>query len=146
MGIRKSTRPSLESCRHTAAVKALDWSPHKPGLLATGGGTGDSCIYLWNTTNDVTVRSVDTGSQVCGLLWSKNVNEIISTHGYGSRFEVGLWKCPSMTKITSLPGHSRRVLFLSVSPDGPGLRQVLVTPQCVYGMHFQRPTRRRHPD
>jgi cell division cycle 20-like protein 1 (cofactor of APC complex) len=116
--IRKNTLPSLESCRHTAAVKALDWSPHKPGLLATGGGTGDSCIHLWNTTNDVTVRSVDTGSQVCGLLWSKNVNEIISTHGYGSLFEVGLWKCPSMTKIACLPGHSRRVLFLSVSPDG----------------------------
>jgi len=29
---------------HTAAVKALAWSPHQRGLLATGGGTSDKHI------------------------------------------------------------------------------------------------------
>lgn len=33
---------------HRAAVKALAWSPHKHGLLATGGGTADRMIKLRN--------------------------------------------------------------------------------------------------
>lgn len=34
---------------HTAAVKALAWSPHKSSLLATGGGSTDKTIKLWDT-------------------------------------------------------------------------------------------------
>jgi len=34
---------------HLAAVKALAWSPHQYNLLASGGGTADRCIRLWNT-------------------------------------------------------------------------------------------------
>lgn len=109
--------PVLESDEHKAAVKALSWSPHQAGMLATGGGVADKCIRLWNTVNDVTVKSVDTGSQVCNLVWSKNVNEIVSTHGY-SQFEVAIWKCPSLTRMATLTGHSRRVLYLAISPDG----------------------------
>lgn len=33
---------------HTAAVKALAWSPHKTSLLATGGGSTDKTIKLWD--------------------------------------------------------------------------------------------------
>lgn len=62
------------------------------------------------------------GSQVCNLAWSKNVNEIVSTHGY-SQNQVVIWKYPSMTKLTTLTGHSTRVLYLATSPDG----QTIVT-------------------
>ena len=58
-----------------------------------------------------------TGSQVCNLAWSKNVNEIVSTHGY-SQNQIVIWKYPSMTKLTTLTGHSTRVLYLATSPDG----------------------------
>jgi cell division cycle 20-like protein 1 (cofactor of APC complex) len=34
---------------HSAAVKAIAWSPHHHGLLASGGGTADRCIRFWNT-------------------------------------------------------------------------------------------------
>jgi len=112
-----SNTPVLESENHKAAVKALAWSPHQAGMLATGGGVADKCIHMWNTVNDVTVKSVDTGSQVCNLMWSKNVNEIVSTHGY-SQFEVAIWKCSSLTRMATLTGHSRRVLYLAMSPDG----------------------------
>lgn len=64
----------------------------------------------------------ETGSQVCNLLFSKNVNELVSTHGY-SQNQVVLWKYPSMRKIVSLTGHTFRVLYLAVSPDG----QTIVT-------------------
>ena len=33
---------------HSAAVKALAWSPHKTTLLATGGGSTDKSIKLWD--------------------------------------------------------------------------------------------------
>lgn len=55
--------------------------------------------------------------QVCNLAWSKNVNEIVSAHGY-SQNQLIVWKYPSMTKLTTLTGHSYRVLYLAVAPDG----------------------------
>ena len=57
------------------------------------------------------------GSQVCNLVWSKNVNELVSTHGY-SQNQIVVWKYPSMNKITTLVGHNTRVLYLAQSPDG----------------------------
>jgi cell division cycle 20-like protein 1 (cofactor of APC complex) len=54
---------------------------------------------------------------VCNLQWSKNCNELVSTHGY-SLNQIILWRYPSMTKITTLTGHTYRVLYLAMSPDG----------------------------
>lgn len=112
-----SLLPQHRFADHTAAVKALAWSPHQHGLLASGGGTADRCIRFWNTTNGTALNSVDTGSQVCCLAWSKNVNELVSTHGY-SQNQVVVWKYPSMSKVATLTGHTMRVLYLAVSPDG----------------------------
>lgn len=63
-------------------MKALAWSPHQHGLLASGGGTADRCIRFWNTLTGTQLDCVETGSQVCNLLFSKNINELTSTHGY----------------------------------------------------------------
>jgi cell division cycle 20-like protein 1 (cofactor of APC complex) len=49
---------------HTAAVKALAWDPHMPGILATGGGTQDKHIRFWNTATGTLLNELDTGSQV----------------------------------------------------------------------------------
>ena len=62
---------------HLAAVKAIAWSPHQHGLLASGGGTADRCIRFWNTLTGQPLQSVDTGSQVCNLAWSKHSNELV---------------------------------------------------------------------
>jgi cell division cycle 20-like protein 1 (cofactor of APC complex) len=118
----RSTSPVLKFNEHQAAVKAIAWSPHQHGLLASGGGTADRCIRFWNTVNNTPLSMVDTGSQVCNLIWSKNVNEIVSTHGY-SLNQIILWKYPSMSKVTTLTGHTYRVLYLAISPDG----QTIVT-------------------
>ncbi|WCJ19639.1 hypothetical protein M5689_001923 [Euphorbia peplus] len=117
-----SQHPILKLTEHTAAVKAITWSPHQSNLLASGGGTADRCIRFWNTTNGHQLNHVDTGSQVCNLAWSKNVNEIVSTHGY-SQNQIMVWKYPSLTKVANLTGHSMRVLYLATSPDG----QTIVT-------------------
>jgi cell division cycle 20-like protein 1 (cofactor of APC complex) len=151
---------------HKAAVKAIAWSPHQRGLLASGGGTADRCIKFWNTistaqtmkghnglsipadqlglsldftqpsstsilgspslpsTSDLNrnnnphlIKSHDTGSQVCNLLFSHRTSELVSTHGY-SQHAINIWKYPSMTPVVSLTGHTYRVLYLAMSPDG----------------------------
>lgn len=107
---------------HTAAVKAISWSPHQNGLLASGGGTADRCIRFWNTQTASALNCVDTGSQVCNLCWSKNINELVSTHGY-SQNQIVVWRYSSMSKVATLTGHTLRVLYLAMSPDG----QTIVT-------------------
>ncbi|KAL1830121.1 hypothetical protein ACET3Z_008533 [Daucus carota] len=54
---------------------------------------------------------------VCNLAWSKNVNELVSTHGY-SQNQIIVWRFPAMTKLATLTGHAERVLDLAISPDG----------------------------
>jgi cell division cycle 20-like protein 1, cofactor of APC complex len=68
----------------------------------------------------VEMNAIETGSQVCNLLFSKNVNEIVSTHGYSDNAIV-IWKYPSMKKVATLTGHSYRVLYLAMSPDGESI-------------------------
>lgn len=112
-----NTTPLHQFTEHNAAVKAISWSPHQRGILASGGGTADKTIKVWNTLVGSRVHNVDTGSQVCNLVWSKNSNEIVSTHGF-SRNQIIVWKYPNMQQIAHLTGHTYRVLYLSLSPDG----------------------------
>ncbi|AQK69112.1 Protein FIZZY-RELATED 1, partial [Zea mays] len=57
-------------------------------------------------------------------MWSKNVNELVSTHGY-SHNQIIVWRYPTMSKLATLTGHTYRVivLYLAISPDG----QTIVT-------------------
>ncbi|XP_058752747.1 cell division cycle 20.1, cofactor of APC complex-like [Vicia villosa] len=102
---------------HGAAVKALAWCPYQANLLASGGGDGDQCIKIWNTHTGARLKSVDTGSQVCSLLWNKNERELLSSHGFPQN-QLILWKYPSMAKMAELNGHTSRVLYMTQSPDG----------------------------
>ena len=63
------------------------------------------------------IHHIETGSQVCNLLFSKTMNEVVSTHGYSDNAII-VWKYPSMKKVATLTGHTFRVLYLAMSPDG----------------------------
>uniref|UniRef100_A0A8C5HHC1 Fizzy-related protein homolog n=1 Tax=Gouania willdenowi TaxID=441366 RepID=A0A8C5HHC1_GOUWI len=115
-----SLLPMQQYSDHLAAVKAIAWSPHQHGLLVSGGGTADRCLRFWNTLTGQALQSTDTGSQVCNLAWSKHANELVSTHGY-SQNQILVWKYPSLTQVAKLTGHSYRVLYLAVSPDGEAI-------------------------
>ena len=117
---QSENQPLYRFSDHEAAVKAIAWSPHQSNLLASGGGTADRHIRFWNTATGSALSSHDTGSQVCNLIWSKNSNEIVSTHGY-SLNQIIVWKYPSMNKVTTLTGHTYRVLYLGMSPDGQSI-------------------------
>ncbi|KAI6654936.1 hypothetical protein LOD99_2815 [Oopsacas minuta] len=117
-----SFAPVHKFVEHRAAIKAIAWSPHQYGLLATGGGTQDKTIRFWNVTTGQQLNHIDTGSQVCNLCWSLHSQEIVSTHGF-SQNEILIWRYPSLLQVAKLTGHANRVLYLSLSPDG----QTIVT-------------------
>ncbi|KAL4194328.1 hypothetical protein AMTRI_Chr05g68030 [Amborella trichopoda] len=83
-------------------------------LLASGGGRVDRRIKFWNSHTGACINSVDTGSQVCSLLWSKNERELLSSDGF-TQNQLTLWKYPSMVKLAA---HTSRVLFMAQSPNG----------------------------
>lgn len=116
-GKRLVQTPRLEINEHTAAVKGLAWCPHQRNVLASGGGTADRTIKIWNAANGACLNSVDTGSQVCSLVWNPHEKELLSSHGF-SENQLCLWKYPSMVKVKELSGHTARVLHLAASPDG----------------------------
>lgn len=120
-GRLSTAAPRFTLTDHQAAVKALAWCPFKRNTLASGGGTADRCIKIWNSQTGGLLNSVDTGSQVCALLWSHTEEELLSSHGYAEN-QLCLWKYPSMVKTKELTGHTSRVLHLAASPDG---RQVV---------------------
>ena len=128
---RDLSGPLLQLNQHTAAVKAVDWSPHQSGLLASGGGTADRTIRFWNTklpasanrsigdgNSYASFKPVQASSQVCTLAWSPLApGEILSTHGF-SEHNLALWSYPTGRCLGTLDGHSQRVLFQALGPDG----------------------------
>ncbi|KAK3602383.1 hypothetical protein CHS0354_026271 [Potamilus streckersoni] len=112
-----SPQPTYVFSQHLAAVKALAWCPWQPSVLASGGGTADRHIRFWNCATGSCLDSVDTKSQVCAILWSKEYKELISSHGFALN-QLTIWKYPTMTKVAELTGHSSRVLHMAMSPDG----------------------------
>ncbi|XP_021905564.1 cell division cycle 20.5, cofactor of APC complex-like, partial [Carica papaya] len=117
----KSTNFLFRFNDHCAAVKALAWCPYQFSVLASGGGSQDGCIKIWNTQNGRCISSVDTKAQICGLEWNRHHKEILSGHGYSlneHNNKLCLWRYPSMSKVGQLGSHEARVINLCQSPDG----------------------------
>lgn len=112
-----TSTPMHSLCEHTAAVKALKWCPWQRHVLATGGGSSDRKVCLWNASSGRLLQSVDAESQVTGMVWGTQEKELLTAHGY-SRNQLTLWKYPSLTRTADLEGHSGRLLGVAQSPDG----------------------------
>ncbi|CBZ27503.1 putative cell division cycle protein [Leishmania mexicana MHOM/GT/2001/U1103] len=103
--------------KHTAAVKALSWNPAQPALLASGGGSHDKALRFWNSLTGECVHHINTGSQVCGVVWNRAGTELVTAHGYTDN-QLSIWRYPSLRRIANLIGHTSRVLHLALSADG----------------------------
>ncbi|XP_028937516.1 cell division cycle protein 20 homolog [Ornithorhynchus anatinus] len=112
-----SRAPLQTLTQHQGAVKAVAWCPWQSNVLATGGGTSDRHIRIWNVCSGACLSAVDAHSQVCSILWSSHYKELISGHGFAQN-QLVIWKYPTMTKVAELKGHTARVLSLTTSPDG----------------------------
>lgn len=103
---------------HTAAVKAVAWCPWQPALLASGGGTSDATVHIWNTTTGARLHSLATPAQISSIQWSPHRKEFITTHGYPTN-AIMVHAYPSMEKIAEIKdAHDSRVLFSALSPNG----------------------------
>lgn len=54
---------------HSAAVKTLAWCPYQSDVLASGGGTKDGCIKIWNTQKGTCISSKDTKAQAGSIIF-----------------------------------------------------------------------------
>jgi cell division cycle 20-like protein 1 (cofactor of APC complex) len=109
---------------HRAAIKALDWCPENTGVVAAGGGTNDQHIRFFNTKTLTHEFSIDTGSQICNLAFSKISTEMVTTHGY-SLNHINIWNSNNLWKTKHsvantgvMMGHLARVLYLATGPNG----------------------------
>jgi len=101
----------LLNSQHQAAVKGMAWCPWQNRLLATGGGTNDRTVKFWNMNTGECVDSIDTKSQVSGIFWNTEYQEIITSHGFPNH-TLQIWKYPSKNKVNtsnSIPFRSRCV-------------------------------------
>ncbi|PIA15287.1 WD40 repeat-like protein [Coemansia reversa NRRL 1564] len=129
----RSVVPKFTKAQHTAAVRALAWSPWQLNLLASGGGSYDRHVHFWNTTTTARLNSIDTGSQVTSIQWSSEYRELATSHGFPHN-HLALWSYPSLTKIVDIPAHDTRVLHTAMSPDG----QTIATAACDESLKFWR--------
>lgn len=103
---------------HDSAVKAVAWCPFESNLLATGGGSADRTIRLWDISNpSSTQKTIDAYSQVCSLIWNERERELLSAHGF-SQNHLSLWSFPSMKRTVSFAIHPTRILKAVGSPNG----------------------------
>ncbi|KAG5500823.1 hypothetical protein JIQ42_04849 [Leishmania sp. Namibia] len=114
---RGECQPLFFLNKHTAAVKALSWNPTQPALLVSGGGSHDKALRFWNSLTGECIHHINTGSQVCGVVWNRTGTELVTAHGYTDN-QLSIWRYPSLRRIANLIGHTSRVLHLSLSADG----------------------------
>ena len=137
---RSLNAPKFSKTNHRAAVKALSWCPWQTNLLATGGGSHDRHIHFWNTTTGARVNSIDTGSQVTSLRWSREYKELASSSGFPDN-SISLWSYPSLVKNQEIPAHESRVLHSCLSPDG----QMLATAAADESLKFWKLFEKKPP-
>ena len=76
---------------------------------------------------------------MCNLCWSKNINELVSTHGYSQNQIVVAVLVDA--EGGDADGHTLRVLYLAMSPDG----QTIVTGAGDETLRFWNVFRGRRP-
>ena len=125
--LRKQNKSMMKIKQHTAAIRALEFCPFNDNLLASGGGSGDSSIRITSLRdhgkNSMVIR---TQSQICSLLWDKQCNRLLTSHGF-SKYQLCLWNLENESLLTEYYGHTNRILdiirirdsnlILSFSPD-----------------------------
>lgn len=87
-------------------------------VIATGGGSTDKTIKIWNARNGLVKKSVDTAAQVTSIAWSPTEPALLlSAHGFRSP-GLCLWQFPSVKKVQAFELHADvRPLSLVLCPE-----------------------------
>lgn len=121
---RTSAVPRYQLQQHEAAVKALAWCPWQSSVLATGGGSADKKVKMWNAASGTCTETLDAGAQVTSLHWNSEYKEIVASLGYPTN-GITVWgQNPSLkfSKHAEIPNaHDSRILHSTMSADGTTL-------------------------
>ena len=120
---RRSQSPCISiPLAHRAAVKALAWCPTRHDVLASGGGTKDKRIRLWNSHTGASLASCDAEAQVTGVSWAPNgTPEVVASLGYNAaglsafRWTKAVNRLDCVARIKRPDDH--RMVGMAVSPD-----------------------------
>ena len=120
---RRSQSPCISiPLAHRAAVKALAWCPTRHDVLASGGGTKDKRIRLWNSHTGASLASCDAEAQVTGVSWAPNgTPEVVASLGYNAaglsafRWSKAFNRLDCVARIKRPDDH--RMVGMAVSPD-----------------------------
>lgn len=115
------TEPFMDFKGHRSPSKALAFFGRNK--IASGGGSDDRSLMVWNTLAGQLYSKVDTGGQVCDIHWI-NENSVAVTGGYGA-CGVSLYQ----QKETGLSLDAREVLCERVlfSAQRPGSATKIAT-------------------
>ncbi|XP_055388762.1 uncharacterized protein LOC129617674 [Condylostylus longicornis] len=78
-------QPVMKLKEHGAAVKALSWCPSTCGVLATGGGTNDQCIRLWDVRCSNQPNEIQSGNSSAGISYGKLLTTVESGSQVGRK-------------------------------------------------------------
>ncbi|CAB5374297.1 unnamed protein product [Rhizophagus irregularis] len=140
---------------HTSEVYGLKWNSNGD-QLASGGN--DNRVNIWDArastprltkkqscycckgfimvplaNSDARVKSIDTGSQVTSIIWSKDFKELLSTHGFPNH-NMTIWSYPTLNKTADIPAHESGILHSTISP----YNQVVATAASDENLKFWR--------
>ncbi|KAI8913710.1 WD40-repeat-containing domain protein, partial [Entophlyctis helioformis] len=143
--MRNLRHPSLVLEHHRSAARALRWCPWEHNVLATGGGLDDGKVCMINSDSGQCLATIETGQQVCQIVWSRHYREFITMQSF-EEDQLVFWKYPSMEQIGTLPGHRARPLHAALSPDGQTVAtmagdETIKFWKCFPTLPYQRPLR-----
>lgn len=112
-----------------SGIKALQWNPKNPDLLAIGAGTLDQHLYLFDLKMMKNICNINAGSQVCDLKWiDGDQGHLVAGLGYGSSSseKLSVWRyrkeIESIQKIGVMGGfEDYRTLNLVKDPKSANI-------------------------
>lgn len=114
--LRNCDKP-FTSFKHNAAVKALDWNPHRRESLFSGGGFNDRKLKQTDIFSNRLVSEKDLKCQITGIICSDIEEKLVTIHGYPSN-NMALWDSKNMSLLAEFEGHRHRILHYCSSPEG----------------------------
>ena len=114
--IRQLNEPIYRNDDFKGAVRAMDWCPWNPAVLAVGGGSSDRTLRTIKYQEGTTESIVDTGSQVCAAHFYPAYHEIITAHGFIAN-DIGIWKYPGLQSIDRIASFNNRILQSAINLD-----------------------------